>query len=102
MSITQLSVLNFKSQRIHNIIMYERTLTEKFGKKLKLERVKRDLSQEKLAELANLHKNAIGFIERAENSPTLDSIEKISKALNIAPSELLKFDEIMFTDGTKY
>lgn len=72
------------------------TLTEKFGKKLKLERVKRDLSQEKLAELADLHRTAIGFIERAENSPTLETIDKIAKALKMNPSDLLKFDEIIF------
>lgn len=95
MLLIQLSILNFKSQNIHNNVMNEKTLTEKFGKKLKLERVKRDLSQEKLAELADLHKNAIGFIERADNSPTLETIDKIAKALNMNPSELLKFDDII-------
>ncbi len=62
----------------------------KFGRKIKEERLKQNLSQEKLAELSSLHRNYIGMIERAEKNTTLISIEKIAKALKTTPSKLLK------------
>ncbi len=44
-----------------------------FGERLRKERVKRGLSQEKLSELAGLNRNSIGNIERAEKNVTLKS-----------------------------
>ena len=61
----------------------------KFGKNVRKERLKRNLSQEKLAELANLHRNYIGMIERAERNITLLNIERISKSLKIPLIKLL-------------
>jgi transcriptional regulator with XRE-family HTH domain len=59
-----------------------------FGQKVREERLKKGLSQEKLAELANLHRTYIGMIERAEKNITLINIDKIAKALNINIKEL--------------
>ncbi len=61
----------------------------KFGRRVREERSKRKLSQEQLAELANMHRTYIGMIERAEKNITLINIEKIAKALKIPPNELL-------------
>jgi len=61
-----------------------------FGDKVRLERTKKNLSQEGLADLAGVHRTYIGMIERAEKNITLENIEKIAKALNIDISELLK------------
>jgi transcriptional regulator with XRE-family HTH domain len=61
----------------------------KFGKRVREERLKRTLSQEQLAELANVHRTYIGMIERGEKNISLLSIERISKALKIAITELL-------------
>lgn len=69
-------------------------LTNKFGKKLKMERKKRNLSQFALAELSDLNKNSIGVIERAENSPTLETIEKLAKALNMPITELIDVSKV--------
>ena len=41
------------------------------------------LTQEKLAELAGLHRAYIGQIERGEKNIGLRNLEKISKALNV-------------------
>lgn len=49
---------------------------------IRTERLKQNLSQEKLAELANVNRNYVGQIERAENNLTIESLEKISNALN--------------------
>lgn len=59
-----------------------------FGKKLREERQKRGLSQEKLAELAEVNRNYIGIIERAEKSVTLRNIVKIAKALKMRVNDL--------------
>jgi len=60
----------------------------RFGKKVKEERIKRALSQEKLAERAGVHRTYIGMIERAEKNITLCNIEKIAKALGIGVKDL--------------
>ncbi|MBF0571336.1 MAG: helix-turn-helix transcriptional regulator [Candidatus Omnitrophica bacterium] len=62
----------------------------KFGRRIRQERLKIGMSQEKTAELADLHRNYIGLIERAEKNVTLLNVEKIAKALNTTPSKLLK------------
>ena len=54
-----------------------------FGKNVQKYRISQGLSQEKLAELAGVHRTYIGMIERAEKNITLCNIEKIAKALNI-------------------
>ena len=60
----------------------------KFGNRVRKERVKLALSQEKLAERAGVHRTYIGMIERAEKNITLCNIEKIAKALGIRIREL--------------
>lgn len=54
-----------------------------FGVKVRVERKKRNLSQEKLGEFAGLHRTYIGMIERAEKNITLNNIHKIANALDI-------------------
>ena len=61
-----------------------------FGTNVQKYRKERQLSQEKLAELAGLHRTYIGMIERAEKNITLCNIEKIAKALNIEIKDLLE------------
>jgi DNA-binding helix-turn-helix protein len=61
----------------------------KFGKKVREYRTQKGISQEKLAEIASLHRTYIGMIERAEKNITLINIEKIAKALDIEPKDLL-------------
>lgn len=60
-----------------------------FGKNVQKYRISQGLSQEKLAELAGVHRTYIGMIE-AEKNITLCNIEKIAKALNIEIQKLLE------------
>jgi transcriptional regulator with XRE-family HTH domain len=54
-----------------------------FGLKVRELRKQKEISQEKLAELAGLHRTYIGMIERGEKNLTLLNIEKIALALNV-------------------
>lgn len=66
----------------------------KIGLKVKLERAKRKLSQEKLAELSGISKNFVGAIERGESSPTIDTLAKIADALGLTFSELTDISKV--------
>jgi len=65
----------------------------KFGKKVRKERLKKNLSQEKFAEMIGVHRTYIGMIERAEKNITLTNVKKISDALDIPLSKLFDFDK---------
>ena len=60
-----------------------------FGEKVREIRKKKGMSQEELADKANLHRTYIGMIERAEKNITLVNIKKISNALEINIKKLL-------------
>ena len=70
------------------------TINQILGLRVRLLREERHLSQEELAELANLHRTYIGQIERAEKNVSIQTIEKIAEAFGITPSELLNFDKM--------
>lgn len=62
------------------------------GMKIRIERTKRRMSQEELAELANLSRPTIGAIERGENSPSVDTVEAIANALGLPLQEMFNFN----------
>jgi len=62
-----------------------------FGNHLRTLRLQKGLSQEKLAELAGLHRTYLGGVERGKRNPTLLTLAKIAKALSIPTCELLDF-----------
>lgn len=64
---------------------------QKLGLKIRIERQKQKISQEKLAELANLNRNFVGMIERGETNVTVKNLENIANALNIQIQELFNF-----------
>lgn len=90
------NILMLKSQ--DDIILYcmvrVSVLSQKFATRLKFERVKRDYSQEKLAELAGIGRATLAQIEAKKSSPTLDIVEKIAKALDYEPYELFIFKNL--------
>ena len=48
------------------------------------------ISQEKLAELADMHRTYISTVERGQRNVGIDGVERIAKALKLTVSQLLK------------
>jgi transcriptional regulator with XRE-family HTH domain len=60
------------------------------AKKVKQLREKLNLSQEKLARLADVSNNTIINIEAGkQDNPTIDTLKKVAKALNVSVEELI-------------
>ena len=66
-------------------------LLKKFGKNVKIERVKRDLTQEQLAEILDVSQNYIACIETGRQNMSLAKILELSVALRCDISLLLDF-----------
>lgn len=64
------------------------SILEEFGIKVRKYRQKKKLSQEGLAELADLHRTYIGQIECGKRNIALKNIAKLAKALNVSVRDL--------------
>ena len=67
---------------------------QQLGKRIRHMRAARGWSQEVLAELAGLHRNYIGHVERVEVNAGLVNLEKIARAFEISVHELLNMDAL--------
>ncbi len=63
----------------------------KIGKKLKDARKKLGLKQSDVAEKADISVNYYARIERNEENPTLETLERVLKALKLKSSDVLAF-----------
>lgn len=54
---------------------------KKLGKKIKLARVEMDMTQADLAQATNIMQKSISRYETGQSLPTLETLEKIAKAL---------------------
>ena len=64
----------------------------KFGQKIKFERIKRNWSQEQLAELSNISIHGISNIETGKTDIKYSNILRLSEAFEMRASELLDFN----------
>ncbi len=66
-------------------------LKTKLGQKIKYLRKQQNITQEKLAELINMDITSLSKIETGRNYPQPETIEKISKALNVEIGQIFTF-----------
>jgi len=66
------------------------SILSNIGKNLRNFRKRLGVSQEQLAELAELHRTYIGAVERGEKNISAKNIEKIANVLGVEPFLLLK------------
>jgi len=69
----------------------ERSIQQKFGKRVRQLRENKGWSQERFADECGLHRTYVGGIERGERNPTLKNIYAIAKALGVTLKVLVDF-----------
>ncbi len=65
--------------------------TQEIASSLKAIRRKMGLTQADVAEKAGLSTNFYARIERSEQQPTIETLEKLTRALGVKSSEILPF-----------
>ena len=60
------------------------------GKVVRVHRRKQKLSQEQFAELSGFHRTQIGFLERGERTPSVETVIAAARALKLRASDLLR------------
>lgn len=73
--------------------MNKEQLLKHFGKNVKIERIKKDLTQEQLAEIMNISQNYIANVECGKVNMSLAKVLEISRGLNVNINVLLSFDD---------
>lgn len=71
-----------------------------FGQVVRRARLAKGLSQEELAEKANLHRNFVSLVERGQSKIALDSLFLLADALETTASELLRATECVVRNNT--
>ena len=62
----------------------------KIGDRLRDLRVRRALTQEELADKADVGTNTVARLERNETEPHMSTLRKLARALDVSPSELIQ------------
>ncbi len=65
-------------------------IKEIFGQRVRYHRKSKNLSQEQLAEICELHPTYIGQLERGEKNASLETIMRVSAGLDISPAILFE------------
>lgn len=73
--------------------MNKKELLKRFGKNVKIERIKKDLTQEMLAEIMNVSQNYIASIECGNANMSLAKVLELSNFLKVDISNLLDFSK---------
>jgi len=64
-------------------------IRQRLAERVKAFRKTRGWSQEELADRAGLHRTFVSQIERATKRSTIDTVEKVAKALEVTCGQLL-------------
>ncbi len=64
----------------------------RFGKRLREVREEAGISQERLAELATLHRTYVSSVERGKRNISIENIERLAVALGVSMRDLMPED----------
>lgn len=64
---------------------------KKLGYKIRILRMEKGISQEKLAEISDLNRSFIGLLERGETNITVKNLESVANALGVDIKNLFDF-----------
>lgn len=67
---------------------------ERFGIRLREIRLKKGISQERLAELAGLHRTYVSSVERGGRNISLENIDRLATALGETMAKLMPPPEV--------
>lgn len=73
--------------------MDKNTLLKKFGKNVKIQRIKKDYTQEQLAEIMNVSQNYITSIEGGKANMSLAKVNELASFLGVKITSLLTFED---------
>jgi len=76
---------------IHQMKSPKDSLTINFGKRLVEIRMQKGMTQERLAEAANISADFISLMERGIRAPSFVTLERLSKALGVSVKEFFEF-----------
>jgi transcriptional regulator with XRE-family HTH domain len=65
-------------------------MVERFASNLRRERLARGMTQEGLADAAELHRTHISLLEQSKRDPKLTTIAKLARGLDTTPGQLLR------------
>jgi transcriptional regulator with XRE-family HTH domain len=65
----------------------------RFGRRLKLLRLERNMSQEDLARAAGMHRTFIGKLERGRSGMNVDRLDDLARALGLTARDLIPKDD---------
>ena len=71
--------------------MRAQSLVYKLGVRIRTLRKAAGLTQEQLAEMADVSVNFMGYVERGQRAPSIKTLEQIAQALNVLPKNLFEF-----------
>ena len=72
------------------------TQNQAIGKVIKELREKHDFTQQKLAELSGLSRIFIAKLEKGDQNPSLETINRLGKAFNLPGSQILQEAEKLY------
>lgn len=72
-------------------------LRERVARNLRMLRRAKGLSQEELADRAEINRNYVGMLEREEHAATVDMLEKLADVLEVDPIEFF----VLVSDDAK-
>lgn len=64
-------------------------IAQSVGRKIRIARKKKGVTQEEVAARAGIHVSTLGRIERGESNAPLQTLNKIAQAIGVKPKDLL-------------